>query len=180
MTEPPILPYIKLPKPVQLPPRMVLLEPKADPPQYRPVILPSAKQIRQKLSDQQASEEDKSKAQQKQPDPAPNPTLVQPKPAQSQEITTITIPGTDIDVPVPRSEIISTAVITAGASSVAAVAGTLLAGRLFQWLQKVLKPIITGVLKRLAKLQGKNPAESVAKQKWRQHRHRRRASQNQV
>ena len=180
MTEPPILPYIKLPKPVQLPPRMVLLEPTAHPPQYRPVILPSAKQIRQKLADQRASEEDKSLAQPKDTNPTLNPTLVQPKPAQSQEITTITIPGTDIDVPVPRGEIVSTAVITAGASSVAAVAGTLLAGRLFQWLQKVLKPIITKVLKRLAKLQGKNPAESVAKQKWRQHRHRRRASQNQV
>ena len=177
MTEPPVLPYIRLPEPVRLPPRMVLLEPKADPPQYRPVILPSAKQI-QEMRARQAAEEEKSSEALKKPAPAQNPTLVPPTPAQPTEITTFTLPGTSIDVPVPRAEIVSTAVITAGASSVAAVAGTLVAGQVLQYLQKVLKPAMTQGLKRLAKLQGKTPAESAARQKWRQHQRRRYTSQN--
>ncbi len=179
MTEPPVLPYIRLPEPIKLPPRMVLLEPKADPPQYRPVILPSAKQIRQQQT-QKAAEEEKSSEALKKPDPAQNPTLVPPTPAPQNEITTFTLPGTSIDVPVPRAEIVSTAVITAGASSVAAVAGTLAAGQVLQYLQKALKPAMTRALKRLAKLQGKIPAESDARQKWRQHLHRRHTSRNQV
>ena len=177
MTEPPVLPYIRLPEPIKLPPRMVLLEPKVDPPQYRPVILPSAKQIQQQQT-QKAAEEEKSSETSKKPAPAQNPTLVPQLPAQPQEITTVTIPGTDIDLPVPRGEIVSTAVITAGASSVAAVAGTLVAGQVLQHLQKVLKPVMTQGLKRLAKLQGKTPAESAAKQKWRQHQRRRYTLQN--
>ena len=177
MTEPPVLPYIRLPEPVRLPPRMVLLEPKADPPQYRPVILPSAKQI-QEMRARQAAEEEKSSETSKKPAPAQNPTLVPPTPAPPNEITTFTLPGTSIDVPVPRAEIVSTAVITAGASSVAAVAGTLVAGQVLQYLQKVLKPAMTQGLKRLAKLQGKTPAESAARQKWRQHQRRRYTSQN--
>ena len=180
MTEPPVLPYIRLPEPVRLPPRMILLEPTADPPQYRRVILPSASQIRQHQAEQKESQEEKAKEQQQTPAPSPNPTLVPPKIAQPKEITTINIPGTDIELPVPRSEIVSTAVITAGASSVAAVAGTLVAGQVLQYLQKALKPVMTQGLKRLAKLQGKTPAESAAKQKWRQRQRRRYTSQNQA
>ena len=177
MTEPPVLPYIRLPEPVRLPPRMVLLEPKADPPQYRPVILPSAKQI-QEMRARQAAEEEKSSEASKKPAVAQNPTLVPPTPAQPNEITTFTLPGTSIDVPVPRAEIVSTAVITAGASSVAAVAGTLAAGQILQYLQKALKPVMTKGLKSLAKLRGKPPAESDAKQKWRRYGRTRHGGRN--
>ena len=87
---------------------------------------------------------------------------------QINEITTVTLPGTDLEIAVPRAEIVSTAVVTAGASSVAAVAGTLAAGQVLQHLQRVLKPVIKTALRRLAKLRGKRPAESDARQKWRQ------------
>lgn len=178
--KPPTLPYIELPKPVKLPPRMVLLEPKADPPQYRPVILPSAGQIQQQIAEQKAAEEDRSRESTKSKAPESPPPVNLPIVSQPQETTTITLPGTDINFPVPRGEIVSTAVITAGASSVAAVAGTLVAGQVAQSLQKVLKPVMTQGLKRLAKLQGKTPAESAARQKWRQYVRTRRAGRNQV
>ena len=71
------------------------------------------------------------------------------------ETTTINVPFIDTPLPVPKPEILSTAVFTAGAASVASVAGTLAAGALLKRLTKVLKPVMTTALKKVAKARGR-------------------------
>ena len=168
MGEAPLLPQIKLPGPVSLPPRIELRAPSFYVPKYRPVVLPSARQMKEariKAAEQQRAEQaEGNKA---------KPVQV---PAIPQETTTIEVPFIDTPIPVPRPEILSTAVFTAGAASVASVAGTLAAGALLKRLIKVLKPVLTAVLKK----RGKNPAESDAKLRWRRRVSTKRSTQNQV
>ena len=142
--------------------------------------MPSAAQMRQMAAEEKAAQEKKEESKKEQTIPPSTPVQTQIDLAPLDEITTFTLPGTSIDVPVPRAEIVSTAVITAGASSVAAVAGTLAAGQILQYLQKVLKPVMTKALKSLAKLQGKPPSESDAKQRWRRHGRKAYAVRNRV
>ena len=78
-------------------------------------------------------------------------------PAIPQETTTIEVPFIDTPIPVPRPEILSTAVFTAGAASVASVAGTLAAGALLKRLIKVLKPVLTAVFEEDRKSAGEEP-----------------------
>lgn len=173
-------PALNLPTAPALPPRMRLQVPSAEVPSYRPLVMPSAAQMRQMAADEKKRQEEESKEPEAKKPQSASPPLTTELPAPSNEITTFTLPGTSIDVPVPRAEIVSTAVITAGASSVAAVAGTLAAGQILQYLQKALKPVMTKGLKSLAKLRGKPPAESDAKQKWRRYARTKRAGRNRV
>ena len=78
---------------------------------------------------------------------------------------TIEIPIAGIEVPVPPQEILVTAAATAGVSSVTAVAGTLVATNLAKRLTSVFKPTIKLALKKLAKLRGKPPAPTWARQR---------------
>jgi len=173
-------PALNLPTAPALPPRMTLQVPSAEVPSYRPLVMPSAAQMRQMAAEEQAAQERKKESGKEKPAPPQAPVGTKLDLAPPNEITTFTLPGTSIDVPVPRAEIVSTAVVTAGASSVAAVAGTLAAGQILQYLQKVLKPVMTKGLKSLAKLRGKPPAESDAKQKWRRYGRTKRAGRNRV
>lgn len=173
-------PALNLPTAPALPPRMTLQVPSAEVPSYRPLVMPSAAQMRQMAADEKKRQEKESKEQEAKKPQSESPPLTTELPAPANEITTFTLPGTSIDLPVPRAEIVSTAVITAGASSVAAVAGTLAAGQLLQYLQKALKPLMTKGLKSLAKLRGKPPAESDAKQKWRRYARKAHAGRNRV
>ena len=173
-------PTLNLPTAPALPPRMTLQVPSAEVPSYRPLVMPSAAQMRQMAAEEQAAQEQKKESEKETRDQPQAPVKTTLEPAPINEITTFTLPGTSIDVPVPRAEIVSTAVITAGASSVAAVAGTLAAGQIFRYLQKILKPVMKTALKRLATARGKTPAESDAKQKWRQHARKAYAGRNRV
>ena len=161
------LPNLILPKPPQLPPRMTLLGPDAKVPSYRPLVMPSAAQMRQMAAEEEERQKAATKKREEEKPQPKSPPPTTELSTQINEITTVTLPGTDLEIAVPRAEIVSTAVVTAGASSVAAVAGTLAAGQVLQHLQRVLKPVMKTALKRLAKLRGKRPAESDAKQKWR-------------
>ena len=173
-------PALNLPTAPALPPRMRLQVPSAEVPSYRPLVMPSAAQMRQMAADEKKRQEEESKKSEANKPQSESLLPTTELSAPTNEITTFTLPGTSIDVPVPRAEIVSTAVITAGASSVAAVAGTLAAGQILQYLQKVLKPVMTKGLKSLAKLRGKPPAESDAKQKWRRYGRTTHAGRNRV
>ena len=173
-------PTLNLPTAPALPPRMRLQVPSAEVPSYRPLVMPSAAQMRQMAADEKKRQEKESEEPEAKKPQSTSPPLTTELAAPANEITTFTLPGTSIDVPVPRAEIVSTAVITAGASSVAAVAGTLAAGQILQYLQKALKPVMTKGLKSLAKLRGKPPAESDAKQKWRRYARTRHGGRNRV
>ena len=65
MVEPPIIPYAKLPRAMELPPRMTLPIPSAPLPSYQPLVLPSAEQLQEMLASEeepQESQQEKEKA----------------------------------------------------------------------------------------------------------------------
>ena len=84
------------------------------------------------------------------------------------QITTVEILGREI--PVPKQEIMVTAVSTAGAAAVASVGATLLAGRMFNQVVKIAKPIFKFALKKIAKFRGKKPPLTWGRQRLELHR----------
>ena len=80
------------------------------------------------------------------------------------QVETVEIFG-KFEVPVPKQEIMVTAVATAGAAAIASVGATMVAGKLFNQIVKIAKPAIKIVLNKLAKLKGKPQAPTWARQR---------------
>ena len=80
------------------------------------------------------------------------------------QVQTVEVFG-QFEIPVPKQEIMVTAVTTAGAAAVASVGATMVAGKLFNQIVKIAKPAIKVVLNKLAKLKGKPPAPTWARQR---------------
>ena len=145
MIEPPIFPSLSLPTQV-IPEPMVLPEPilsvpTADVPAYQPMIAPPD-QLRPPVGVPREGEEGPAKAEEVKS------TL--------PEVKKITIPGTDIQIPVPKDEIVATAATTAAVSVVA----TLTATSMFNYLVKILKPVLMQAVKRIQKkLNGNSKTE---------------------
>ena len=169
----PVVPAWGIPRNPQLPVEVALPALELKIPQGEGLVLPSAKQMRQQIQEQQEEldeEIQKTSRQIRQAKPPRTPKI--PDGAQFKEVTEFTLPGTDISIPVPRQEILSTAVVTAGASSVAAVAGTLLASTLLKRLVQLLKPVLKIGMKRLAKLRRRPAPETFGRQRLRLRRSR--------
>jgi len=96
-----------------------------------PIVLPKLPQIPQ------------------QPLPAPAPAI------EFKEVQKVTIPFIEIDVPLPRTEIVVTAVSTAAVASVASVGGTLVATAAFKRIMQISKPLFNAILKKITKARGK-------------------------
>ena len=94
-----------------------------------------------------------------------DPPVMEPVEAVEPESTmeTIEVPFTDLEVPVPPQEIMVTAVTTAGAAAIVSVGATMAAGKIFGEVVKIAKPIIKFVLKKLAKMRGKDPGPTWAR-----------------
>ena len=80
------------------------------------------------------------------------------------QVETVEIFG-KFEVPVPKQEIMVTAVATAGAAAIASVGATMVAGKLFNQIVKIAKPAIKIVLNKLAKLKGKPQVPTWARQR---------------
>ena len=92
---------------------------------------------------------------------------VQPFPWEEPEaetVETIELPG-GFEVPVPKQEIMVTAVTTAGAASVVSVGATMVAGDLFKRIVQIAKPLIKVVLKKVAKFRKKAPPLTWSRQR---------------
>jgi len=74
---------------------------------------------------------------------------------ESAMVNQVTIPIVNIDVPLPKPEILTIAITTAGVAAIASVGGTMVAGNLFRQLIKIFKPLFKTVLKKLMKARGK-------------------------
>jgi len=173
MVELPVLPVWGMPANPELGVEPVLPTLELVIPRGEGLVLPSAKQMRQQIqAEQEALDEQKQETLQrlkpKKPPSIPKPQNV----PQFKEVTEFTVPGTDITIPVPRKEIMSTAIVTAGASSVAAVAGTLVASTLLKRLVQLLKPVMKTGMKRLAKLRGRPAPETFGRQRLRLRRNK--------
>lgn len=81
-----------------------------------------------------------------------------PKTAQDLEIES-TVRRVEVpllgEVPLPREEIVVTAVATAGTAAVASVGATLLATRLFEQVMKIAKPVMKTIVKKIAQARKK-------------------------
>ena len=99
---------------------------------------------------------------------------VQPFPWEEREaetVETIELPG-GFEVPVPKQEIMVTAVTTAGAASVVSVGATMVAGDLFKRIVTIAKPLIKVVLKKVAKFRKKAPPLSWSRQRLASRQHK--------
>lgn len=190
MGEPPIIPTVKLPEVMPLPPRMTLPVPSAEMPQYQPLVLPSAEQVREMRAAQEDSEQSQERKKTAEPLPQPRPASlslpainIPEEISQVQETTKVTLPGTTIQLTVPKEEVLTTAAATAGVAALASVGATMAAGPLVQRLTKVLKPVMKAALKKLAAIKGVqsvNRYESDARLRWRQRARRRHVKDGQV
>jgi len=156
----PPLPIFDLPKSPLLP-APVLELPRAELPSYEVMVFPASPappQASVKSRTQKRTEET--------PEKPPQPKL--PKIPISKEVTKIQIPVLDIEVPVPRAEIVSTAMTTSAVSVGAALAAT----SIFKRLVSVFKPVIKTAVKKVQKMRGKKVL-SFGRQRLEQRRHKR-------
>jgi len=136
---PPVLPVLRLPEAIQLPPP-VLEVPRATLPTYKPLVVPPSDLRPPPGIPYVEQNEEEGKKEEK---PAPKPvTPPIPKPPPSSEVRYVDVPGTDLTVPLPSNEILATATTTATVS----VAATLTATAVFKKTVSVLKPIIKKLL----------------------------------
>lgn len=81
-----------------------------------------------------------------------------PKTAQDLEIES-TVRRIEVpilgEIPLPREEIVVTAVATAGTAAVASVGATLLATRMFEQVMKIAKPLMKTIVKKIAQARKK-------------------------
>ena len=134
---PPVLPVLRLPEPLLLPPP-VLEVPRAVLPSYKPLVVPPSDLRPPPGVEGVNTEEEKTEEK-----PAPKPVLPPiPQPPPKSEVQYFDVPGTDLSVPLPNPEILATATTTATVS----VAATLTATAVFKRTVSILKPIIKKLL----------------------------------
>ena len=156
----PPLPIFDLPKSPLLP-APVLELPKAELPSYEVMVFPASPAPPQSSVKSQTQKRTEGKPE-KPPQPKP------PKIPISKEVTKIQIPVLDIEVPVPRAEIVSTAMTTSAVSVGAALAAT----SIFKRLVSAFKPVIKTAVKKIQKMRGKKVL-SFGRQRLEQRRHKR-------
>jgi len=138
---PPFLPRYSLPPALEIP-KVTLDQPKALIPSYRPLVVPPS-DLRAPPGVEASGEAKKNTEKKEQ---AKQPEVSLPK-----EVTSFTIPFTDYDLPVPKQEIL----VAAGATASVSVVATLTATAVFKRSVQALKPVITQLVKRIRKKQGK-------------------------
>ena len=135
--EPPVIPSITLPEPVEIGPP-VLDIPRADLPSYKPLYVPPS-DLRPPpgVPPIKDKKEQKTKKQNKPQTPDQLPP----------EAQLVQIPFTDVELPMPTTTIMTTAATTAFISVAASLAGQ----SIFKYLVMVMKPIIKQAWKRCSK-----------------------------
>ena len=134
--EPPVIPSITLPEPVEIGPP-VLDIPKADLPSYKPLYVPPS-DLRPPPGVPPIK--DKKEQTTKRPNKPQTPQL--PPVAQL-----VQVPFTDVEIPMPTTTIMTTAATTAFIS----VGATLVGQSIFKYLVMVMKPIIKQAWTRCSK-----------------------------
>jgi hypothetical protein len=155
----PPLPIFDLPKSPLLP-APVLELPKAELPSYEVMVFPASPRPAS-VGTPRAKKSQETKEEPPQPKPPKIPPI-------STEVTKVQIPVLNIEVPVPRAEIVSTAMTTSAVSVGAALAAT----SIFKRLVSAFKPVIKTVVKKVQKMRGKEVV-SFGRQRLEQRRHRR-------
>ena len=186
---------LRLPPPMGVPqpapiPSMPLAPPQLQLPQWEPIpvyrddipaLNPQPSQQQEPAEEEEKEEEEKQEQQEQKPEPGvpqevldlvdemrtlspPLPPFIPYEPEAESQVETIELPG-GFEVPVPKQEIMVTAVTTAGAAAVVSVGATMVAGDMFKRIVSIAKPAIKAVLKKLAKLRKTDPPPTWARQR---------------
>mgnify|MGYP003334724261 FL=1 len=155
----PPLPIFDLPKSPLLP-APVLELPKAELPSYEVMVFPASPRPAS-VGTPKAKKSQETKEEPPKPEPPKIPPI-------SNEVTKVQIPVLNIEVPVPRAEIVSTAMTTSAVSVGAALAAT----SIFKRLVSAFKPVIKTVVKKVQKMRGKEVV-SFGRQRLEQRRSKR-------
>ena len=176
----PLLPPIPLPNAFQLP-APTLEMPLVNPPRWTP-IPPRIRDISEPEVPQtepkpEPTEEPVSKPPPIQPppvQPAPQvPPTITPElpplpviPPDKEEAVdnVIIIPLTEVEIPLPSNEVMITTSVTATVAAVASVGAALVGKSFFDYLLKLIKPLLQIILKKLSKARGK-PQQTWARQR---------------
>ena len=172
-----------VPQPAPIP-SMPLAPPQLQLPQWEPIPvyrddIPALNP--QPSQQQEPSKEEKPRNQQRNPEPGrppevldlvdemrtptpPQPPFIPYEPEVESQVETIELPG-GFEMPVPRQEIMVTAVTTAGAAAIVSVGATMVAGDLFKRIVSIAKPAIKAALKKLAKLRKTDAPPTWARQR---------------
>ena len=155
----PPLPIFDLPKSPLLP-APVLELPKAELPSYEVMVFPASPRPAS-VGTPKAKKSQETKEEPPKPEPPKIPPI-------SNEVTKVQIPVLNIEVPVPRAEIVSTAMTTSAVSVGAALAAT----SIFKRLVSAFKPVIKTAVKKIQKMRGKEVV-SFGRQRLEQRRSKR-------
>ena len=140
--EPPLLPSLTLPEaPVM--PDAVLEVPRAQLPNYKPLVVPPNTLRPPPGIEGINTEEEPPQDEEAKPVQPTKPTT----PALPKEAQIVEIPFTDIEVPMPTTTIMTTAATTAFIS----VAATLTATSLFKYIVMILKPVFKQTWNKITK-----------------------------
>ena len=162
----PLPPPIVVPEGFDIPAPTLSLPPYKHP-RWQPVPI-----YREDVPALKSKDETKSAQPDNAPD-APRPAVPAAAAPKFEEVSSFTIPVIDKEIPVPKPEILVTAVSTAGVASVASVAATLAATSLFKRVMQLAKPVTKAIVKKLAKVR-KKPAPLTWARERRLERRRRR------
>lgn len=161
----PLQPPVPLPNAFQLP-QPTLDIPLVNPPRWVPIPSRLEEHPEPNVPNTEPSEEVIEEPVRSQPvvptpvqqaPPVPSPQLPEietelpPSPA-----NLITIPVIEIDIPLPSNEIMITATTTATIAAVASVGGALVAKTFFDYLLRLIKPLLKIILKKIQKTRGKS------------------------
>ena len=165
----PLLPPIPLPNAFQVP-APTLNVPLVEPPRWVP-IPPRIKDIDEPSVPQTSQpsepvEQEQSNPTQLEPAPSlPSPALPPPPlplpelPEVPTEVepegNAITVPIIEVELPLPTNEVMIVTATTATVAAVASVGGALVAKTFFDYLLKLIKPLLKIILKKIQKLRGK-------------------------
>ena len=143
--DPPVIPYIALPDAPFLPPP-VLEVPRAEIPNYKPLVVPP-NTLRPPPGIEGINTEEEPPKEEPKPTPTPKPPIQPIQPNIPTGAQVIEVPFTDIELAVPDTTVVTTAATTAAIS----VAATLTATSVPKWLVKIFKPIIKQAWSKLTK-----------------------------
>jgi len=165
----PLLPPIPLPNAFQLPAPTLDL-PLVDTPRWVP-IPPRIKDIAepgvpQTTPPSEPVEQEQSNPTQLEPAPPVPPPVLPPEPPPLPELpevpteaepegNAITVPIIEVELPLPTNEVMIVTATTATVAAVASVGGALLAKSFFDYLLKLIKPLLKTILKKIQKRRGK-------------------------
>ena len=163
----PLLPPIPLPNAFQLPAPTLDL-PLVDTPRWVP-IPPRIKDIAEPGIPQTPLPAEPVEQEQSNPpqlEPAPSPPVPPTEPALLPELpevptevepegNAITVPIIEVELPLPSNEVMIVTATTATVAAVASVGGALVAKTFFDYLLKLIKPLLKIILKKIQKLRGK-------------------------